>query len=78
MTGADMDEDSEGLEVVKEEMFSYSLDLVKELEKKVMKHIASEVEKVLVLLQKNRDALEKRQGDQHTFMDEVKDELDHL
>ena len=34
-----MDEDSEGLEVVREEMFSYSLDLVKELEKKVMKHI---------------------------------------
>jgi len=82
MTGSQMvgdgDEDSEGIENVREEMFTYSQDLVKDLERKMTKHVSQEVDRVLGVLGKYRDVVEKRMGDLHTFLDELKDEMDRM
>lgn len=82
MTGSQMvgdgDEDSEGIENVREEMFTYSQDLVKDLERKMTKHVSQEVDRVLGVLGKYREVVEKRMGDLHTFLDELKDEIDRL
>jgi hypothetical protein len=43
-----------------------------------MKHISLEVEKVETQQSRDKSHLEKRQGDQHAFLSEIKDELDRL
>lgn len=82
MTGSQMvgdgDEDSEGIENVREEMFTYSQDLVRDLDRKLTKLISAEVDRVLGVLGKYREVVEKRLGDLHTFLDELKDENDRL
>ena len=64
MTGSnlagDNDEDSEGIENVREEMLSFSQDLVKDLEKRMTKHVSQEIDRVLNILSKYREVVEKR------------------
>lgn len=76
--GGDFDEDSEGMEVLKEQMFAYSQELVSDLEARLLKHVGQETERVLDIHTRFRDSVEKRMGDQHSFLSEVKDELDRL
>jgi hypothetical protein len=64
--------------VLKEQMYAYSNDLVSSLERKLMKHIGSETDRLLSIHTLFREQLDKRLGDEHAFLSEVKDELDRL
>jgi hypothetical protein len=44
----------------------------------MMKHVGQEADRILDIHSKFREFVEKRMGDQHSFLSEVKDELDHL
>lgn len=44
----------------------------------MLRHVAGEVDRIMDTHGKFREQVEKRLGDQHSFLSEVKDELDRL
>ena len=74
----DLEEDSDGVEVLKEQMVAYSQELVRELERRLTGRIAEVAERQMVTHERYKEVTDKRLGDTHFFLSEVKDELDRL
>ena len=59
-------------------MKRYSQELVNQLDRKIARHIQIETERLSQVHERFVEVAEKRFGDEHTFLSEVKDELDRL
>ena len=74
----DFDDDSEGVELMKEQMMGQAQHMVDELEAKLIERIKSEITGVHAEHDKFRTYIEKRVGEQHSYTNELKDELDRF
>ena len=74
----DFDDDSEGVELMKEQMMGQAQQMVNELEAKLIERIKTEVAGVHSEHDKFRTYIEKRVGEQHSYTNELKDEMDRI
>lgn len=74
----DFDDDSEGVELMKEQMMGQAQQMVNELEAKLIERIKTEIMGVHSEHDKFRTYIEKRVGEQHSYTNELKDEMDRI
>lgn len=74
----DFDDDSEGVELMKEQMLVQAQSMVNDLEVKLIERIKNEIGIVNNGHEKFRTYIEKRVGEQHSYTNELKDEMDRI
>ncbi len=74
----DFDDDSEGAELMKEQMLVQAQSMVNDLEVKLIERIKNEIGIVNNGHEKFRTYIEKRVGEQHSYTNELKDEMDRI